>query len=224
MNNIFEGIDFTTGMPQDIGTFIAAGLTICIYSFLYKDNPLYRLAEHIYVGVSTGYLLVIMWVNAIKPFLFSPLFVNEEKNYLVIIPGILGLLMFTRFFQKYSWLSRFTLAFIIGAGAGISAPNQVHSWLLRHSQATLELFSSKSILSGWAVIDSILIFLGVVSVLIYFFFSIEYNKALRGISKVGIIYLMIFFGAAFGYTVMGRVSLLIGRIRFLLIDWLGFGG
>ena len=32
---------------------------------------------------------------------------------------------------------------------------------------------------------------------------------------------MIAFGASFGYTVMARVSLLIGRIQFLLHDWLG---
>jgi hypothetical protein len=31
---------------------------------------------------------------------------------------------------------------------------------------------------------------------------------------------MITFGAAFGYTVMGRMSLLIGRLDFLLADWL----
>jgi hypothetical protein len=32
---------------------------------------------------------------------------------------------------------------------------------------------------------------------------------------------MITFGASFGYTVMGRISLLVGRITFLLDDWLG---
>ena len=33
--------------------------------------------------------------------------------------------------------------------------------------------------------------------------------------------LMVGFGASFGLTVMGRVSLLIDRIQFLLTDWLG---
>ena len=31
---------------------------------------------------------------------------------------------------------------------------------------------------------------------------------------------MISFGASFGYTVMARVSLLLGRFQFLLGDWL----
>ncbi len=39
-------------------------------------------------------------------------------------------------------------------------------------------------------------------------------------AKVGIWVLMITFGAAFGYTVMGRIALLAIRFEFLLDDWL----
>ena len=46
------------------------------------------------------------------------------------------------------------------------------------------------------------------------------NAAIRGVARAGIYLLMISFGASFGYTVMGRLSLLIGRVRFLLFDWL----
>ena len=216
--NLLSGISFTSPTAHTIGVYIAAGLTICIYSFLYKDNPLYKIAEHIYVGLSTGYLLAIMWFDAITPFLINPL---KEGKYGVIIPGLLGLLLFTRFFPKYAWISRFTLAFIIGAAAGISAPNQVHGYLLRHCQATIEVFNGLKTVSFWQVIDNIIILAGVISVLIYFFFSVAYNRVIKGISYLGIVFLMVFFGAAFGYTVMGRISLLIGRVRFLLIDWLG---
>jgi len=61
---------------------------------------------------------------------------------------------------------------------------------------------------------------GVVSVLIYFFFSVEHTGAVGVVSKVGIWFLMVSFGASFGYTIMGRLSLLIGRVQFLLDDWL----
>jgi hypothetical protein len=40
--------------------------------------------------------------------------------------------------------------------------------------------------------------------------------------NIGIWFMMIGFGASFGYTVMARISLLIGRIQFLMTDWLGF--
>ena len=69
--------------------------------------------------------------------------------------------------------------------------------------------------------DALLLMLGVVSVLCYFFFSAEHKGVLGGMSRVGIVFLMISFGASFGYTVMARESLVIGRFQFLLADWLG---
>jgi hypothetical protein len=70
-------------------------------------------------------------------------------------------------------------------------------------------------------INNFLILLGVVSVLIYFFFSLEHKGVIGGVSKIGVWFLMIAFGASFGFTVMARMSLLIGRIQFLIRDWLG---
>ncbi|MEE9558849.1 MAG: hypothetical protein V3V94_05115, partial [Candidatus Brocadiales bacterium] len=61
----------------------------------------------------------------------------------------------------------------------------------------------------------------VVTVLLYFLFSVEHKGPVGVASKIGIYFLMVSFGASFGYTVMGRMSLLIGRMIFLLKDWLG---
>ena len=68
--------------------------------------------------------------------------------------------------------------------------------------------------------DVLVVLIGVVSVLVYFFFSVEHTGVVGGVSKVGIYFLMVAFGASFGYTIMARLSLLIGRISFLLEDWL----
>ena len=195
------------------GIWLAAGLTLAIYSFLYKDNPAYKLAEHIYVGVSAGYTVCIAYFNNIDPNLIKQL--TEKHNYFVLLPALMGLLMYSRFFSKISWVSRISIAFVIGAGAGIGVPNAVQGYLLKHTGATIApLFSS----SGFEF-NALIILIGVASVLIYFFFSIEPGKGLKAVSWLGIIYLMIFFGASFGYTVMGRVSLVIGRMRFLILDW-----
>jgi H+/gluconate symporter-like permease len=70
--------------------------------------------------------------------------------------------------------------------------------------------------SASVIVNAIIILIGVICTLLYFFFSKEHKGVLGGVSRVGIIYLMIGFGAAFGYTVMSRISLLIGRIDFLL--------
>ncbi|MFB3897508.1 MAG: hypothetical protein ACE14V_14520 [bacterium] len=225
-----------TGL-EIIGIWIAAGLTIAIYSFLYKDNPAYKLAEHIYVGVSAGYTICITYFNIIQPNLLDQIFDRENvitlltlKNYIVylwrplsftqgeyllLIPALLGLLMYSRFFKKISWVSRIPIAFIIGAAAGIGVPNSIQASLIRHTSATIAPLVAK----GSFEINSLVIVVGVVAVLIYFFFSIEQGKTLKAVSWMGIIFLMVSFGAAFGYTVMSRVSLVIGRMRFLILDW-----
>ena len=267
------------------GVWLAAGLTIAIYSFLYKDNPFYKMAEHIYIGVSTGYLVVIAWNDALRPLLVGPLrHPGTPNDILAIIPGILGLMMFTRYFKKLAWMRRISLAFLIGWGAGTAAPAIIQAYLIRHTGTTITplfnpayfswnpmsiifgllvvgFFSAlvyfvqtdqytdwdrgkRRFLVGGIILSFILFFIfavyypqksvdalteafyalvilvGVISVLFYFFYSIEHKKSLKGIAKTGVIYLMVFFGTSFGYTVMARLSLAIGRMRFIVDDWL----
>lgn len=206
---------------EALGIWIGAGLTLCIYSFLYKDNPFYKLAEHIYVGVSTGYLVCTAYFNAIKPYVLPV--GTQDYNEVMIIPAFLGILLYTRFFNKIAWISRYTLAFIIGAGAGISAPNVIQALILRQVGNTITPFYNPALGTGIGAVnfDAIVVFVVVVCVMVYFFFSVEHKGVLAPTARLGIIFLMIYFGAAFGYTVMGRVSLAIGRIRFLIIDWIG---
>lgn len=193
-----------------IGTYIAAFLTLSIYSFLYKDNPFYKLAEHIFAGISAGYYVGLVWHSIIKQQLLNPLL--QYHQYLLIIPGVLGVLMFTRFIPKISWISRVSLAFVIGNTAGITLIQQLHGIVLPQIRCT---FLDITQISGLVMV------VGVVSTLIYFYFSKEHKGVLGFTANVGIWFIMVAFGASFGYTVMARVSLLIGRAQFLLIDWLG---
>jgi len=194
---------------MDIGTLLSAFLTLCIFSFLYKDNPFYKFAEHLLVGMSVGYILVIALNTTVTPKLINPIF--KEGKFVYIIPGILGLLMFARFWNKYIWLSRISIALIIGAGAGVSIPATIQAKILAQMQASMTNFGT---------INGIIIFIAVATTLAYFFFSKEHIGWFGATAKVGTWFLMIFFGATFGYTVMSRISLLIGRMQFLLGDFL----
>jgi hypothetical protein len=203
-------------MSADPWIWIGAFLTLAIFSFLFKDNPLYRFAEHLFVGVANGYYIAIYWHNTLKPNLADPL---ASGNYLYIVPLLLGLMYFTRFIPRIAWLIRIPIGFMIGWGAGVSIPANFQAKILRQINGTVitpESFSQP--LQGvWAVI----IFVGVVCTVLYFFFSREHKGVLKLASKLGIIFIMIGFGASFGYTIMARVSLLIGRFQFLLGTWLG---
>ena len=205
------------------GIILAAGITLALYSFLYRDNPLFKLAEHLYVGVVAAYELALVWYQSILLDVFNPLFrppPDTGVRWLVIVPACLGLFLMTRFVGKAVWLSRISFAFFVGLGAGLAIPRRVASFIIEQIEPTILPFSQASAGFGWAVLDPAIILIGVVSVLIYFYFSVEHKGVVGGISRVGIHFLMVSFGASFGYTVMARISLLIGRVDFLLEDWL----
>lgn len=196
-------------LSSNFWIWIAAILTLAIYSFLYKDNPFYKFAEYLLVGISIGYGISVYWHNTIITKVFNPLV--YDKNFLVLIPLLLGLLMFSRFFKNVAYLSRIPIAFVVGAGTGLSVPSSFE-FLFKQVYATMPTKLD---------IGIIIIVIGVISTLIYFFFSLEHKGFVGRVSRVGITFIMIAFGAAFGYTIMARVSLFIGRIQFLLSDWLG---
>lgn len=205
------------------GIILAAGITLALYSFLYRDNPLFKLAEHLYVGVVAAYELALVWYQSILLDVFNPLFrppPDTGVKWLVIVPACLGLFLMTRFVGKAVWLSRISFAFFVGLGAGLAIPRRVASFIIEQIEPTILPFSQASAGFGWAVLDPAIILIGVVSVLIYFYFSVEHKGVVGGISRVGIYFLMVSFGASFGYTVMARISLLIGRVDFLLEEWL----
>ncbi len=69
-------------------------------------------------------------------------------------------------------------------------------------------------------IRNLLIVSGVLSALVYFLFSVEHKGVIGRVARAGTWTLMICFGAAFGYTVMGRIALLAIRFEFLFDEWL----
>lgn len=187
---------------------VTAFFTLALYSFLYKDNPVYRLAEHVFAGLSAGYYAGLIFQSVLVQQLWVPLW---GGNAWLVMPALLGLLTFARLSHKWSWLSRVALAFVIGANSGILIMQQLHGLVLPQVSQT---FIDVTTLKGALMV------VGVVSTLIYFYFSKPHKGVLGGVATVGIWFIMISFGAQFGYTVMARVSLLIGRVQFLVIDWL----
>lgn len=214
---------FINGNPsKSILVWIAALLTLFMYSFLYRDNIFYKFAEHLFVGVSVGYGISVYWHNAFIRKVFDPLFIT--KSYIVdgqfhlwlllaiVIPTLMGLLMLSLFTKKHAWLIRIPIAFVVGAGSGIAVPATFQTYIFKHAQNTLFITLS---------VSSFIMIVGVITTLVYFFFSKEHKGLLGKTANVGIWFIMIAFGASFGYTVMARISLLIGRMNFLLHDWLG---
>ena len=201
--------------------WISALLSLAVFSFLYKDNPFYRFAEHLFIGVANGYAVTFYYHNILVPTLFDPLF--RQGKLLYIIPFIIGILYFTRFIPRISWLVRIPIGITIGYYVGASIPATTQAFIIKQIQGTvLTPHNFQAWNAGsWGIVWSVIVFIGVLCSLSYFYFSKAHKGALGVSSRIGIVFVMIGFGAAFGYTVMARISLLIGRLQFLLGDWLG---
>ena len=197
---------------------VAGFLILSIFSFLYKDNPFYRLAEHIFAGLTAGYYVGLVWQQVIMQQLFIPM--TQDGKWELVFPGIMGLLMFTRFFDRFSYISRISLAFVMGNTAGIFLVQQLHGLVLPQTQATIISPLAGNWLFG-IIPGGLVIIVGVLTTLIYFYFSKEHKGVLGKTARVGMVFIMISFGAHFGYTVMARLSLLIGQVKFVTVDWLG---
>jgi hypothetical protein len=208
-------------ISNDPWVWIASILSLAILSFLYKENPFFRAAEHIFLGVANGYLVTFYWHRILVPILFRPLF--QQGDLLLIIPFIVGMLYLTRFIPRVSWLVRIPIAIYMGYWTGVLIPATIQAQIIKQVQGTI--LTSPNFQSWNAgtmgIVWSVIVFVGVLCTLSYFYFSREHKGVIGVTSRVGIVFVMIGFGAAFGYTVMARISLLIGKLQYLLGDWLG---
>ncbi len=248
ISSVVKGMGDSGYLEGFLITF-SAFLTLVVMSFLYQDNPYYKFAEHLFVGISAAYAMVVgFWSTIVGNLIprishtlsdfFQVPYQEGSYNFFYYLPILFGLMLLMRLSKEHGWMARIPLAFIIGTTAGLNFIGYLRSDFIKQIAATFipllgppgewtgieDFFSNFSLSASGqfvAILANFTIFLGVFCGLIYFFFSREHKGWFGKASRVGIWILMITFGASFGYTVMGRISLLVGRMTFLLKDWLG---
>jgi hypothetical protein len=225
--------------PDERESFLLLGLgaacTLVVFSFLYKENLVYRFFEHILVGLGVGYMVGISVVNQFVPKFIEPIAGKDGRpaNYWWLLLAIPGSLWYFQLSKKNVWLSRLIIAFFLGFGAG-SVFKAMNNLLIGPdgNGQILDTFrsftnfggSTETVAIGANTLASInnFIFVGVtVLVLSYFFFSFRHegNPVLRTSARTGRYLLMVTFGAIFGGAVMGRMALLIGRLDEVVNQW-----
>jgi hypothetical protein len=210
-------------------TTVAALLTLCVFSFLYKDNPLYKFVEHLFVGIAAGYVIAVQFHNVFVPNIWHPL--TKGLDWWSIVPLVLGLFLFARFIPRGGWISLWPLALILGTYSGLAVIGFASGDLVIHIKSNLIPIIDVGSWKGFAkepglftflqALTNPIIVLGLICTLSYFFCSREYERITRITSRIGVAFLMIGFGAGYGYTVMTRMALLIDRIFLIFSEWLG---
>ena len=206
-------------MSGDPYVWIAALLTLGVFSFLIEDNPVFCAIEHLLVGLSTGYMFCTYWNNVFVPELVQPLWQNPigPEAHLWVVVAVC-LLWSCKYVTRLKELAKIALAFWLAVDLGLAIPTEMETGVVAQVVGTIDvkLSGSPADLVGQLVLVG-----GTIAALTYFFFSKPHKGVLGATAKVGTWVLMVGFGASFSYTILSRVYLLIGRVLFLLRDWLG---
>jgi hypothetical protein len=128
-----------------------------------------------------------------------------------------------RLAPRGGWIARWPLAFIVGTFAGVKLISFLQADFVSQIRSTivpLVVVTAAGGIDIWASLRNVGLIFGVFSCLTYFFFSVPHRGVVGRISRAGVWFLMITFGASFAFTVMGRIALFAARLEFLFDDWL----
>jgi len=207
-------------MADVIGTWIAALLTIAITSLAWKDQPVSKFANHIYIGVVTGNSIVQAWANIMN------VGINKitAGNYLYVVAILLGLITYARYSKASFWLYRYPIALVMGIGVGAAMRGSVGGEFLDQIRDSFFQLSVPG--DAFTSINNIIFFAILLSSLSYFLFTIRAmrSETAMKLSTLGRYAMMGAFGYSFANTIATRINQYAGRIAFLLIDWLHIAG
>ena len=197
--------------PLDvIGLWVGWLLMLMIYSLpLYKENTTYRFAEYLYVGIALAITVITNFAYvvgvAINPLL--------DGEILMIVPLVLGCLMFTMLIPEYRWLSRYPIALLVGAGFGLGIRGTIGPNL---QDAIISTITAPTEGGALAWFNFAYIAVGLICSIMYFLLTIEQTGALKAPTRIGRLFIMIGLGGYFGNTVLFRFTMLTGRAQFFL--------
>src|SRR5512142_1323752 len=155
-----------------IAGVIAFLFTVMVLSYLIGDNPLFRVAIYIFVGVSAGYVAVVAWWQVIWPnVIVRALTGTPTERAMLAVPVLLGGLLLMKAWPPLSRLGMPAMGLLTGAAAAVALGGAVSATLFPQVGATIAAFDAKRFTSVESVVDAVLILAGVVATLAYFHFG-----------------------------------------------------
>lgn len=207
-----------TSIIVEIGLWIAAFLTIACISIAYRDNPIFKFAEHTYVGAATGYVFAaslrnikVFGIDYLHPTLRDPWY---------ILPLIIGATMYLRYHRTYYWVFRYGIAIVVGTSVTAAFVRSIEADVIAQILATASLNLAHR--DPYIALGNIFIWVSFLTASYYFVFTFPrmHSGSLSYIPRIGRWFMMMTFGYAFANTVLSRIDLFVGRLQFLLFEWL----
>ncbi len=206
---------------------LGAVLTLLIFSYLLGDNPLYRLALHIFVGASVAYICVVAIDGVILQVLSPPDTADSGSGLLwgiSLVGVLLGALLLTRGIRSLSWLSGISVAVLLGVGVGVALGGAVIGTLVPQvDAATNPAVLEPSITPGvFKPLGQIVAVVGTITGLAVFSFTSRQpsrrlvNRLLNGGARLGRWFILIGFGAAYGGVLVASLTFFADRVQYLI--------
>ena len=209
-------------MLETAGLVVGAVLTLLVFSYLLGDNPLYRLALHLFVGALVGYSFGIVVRDVLLGMLLGQWLTDPQA---VLAPLVLGLLLLFKGFPRYAYVGNIAVAFLVGVGAAVALSGALLGTLVPQVGATGRAMSLPSLLSFRAgLLDGLLIVVGTVCTLMASTFAAQKQRGLAGAwgqivrlaAGIGRVFLIVALAVAFAGAVTASLSIFIGRLQYLI--------
>jgi hypothetical protein len=216
----------------------AAGIsTLAIFSFLYRENRLFRIFEHFFIGIATAVGVIatvrdFFWPKVIKPMLGWDRTMLLDGSYiepyspwllLYLLPISFGGLYYFIFSKRHSWLAQLVIGFSFGISAGLAFKGTFNELLpqLDDSYRAVIVFAADHSIDWGSTVNNWIFLVTLLSAMSYFFFTFRAvdGGVIARTAGLGRWLLMACFGAFFGSTIVARMALLVERLDFMINSW-----
>lgn len=218
--------------PDIIGTAVGFLLTVAVFSYLFRDNAIFRLAIHLFIGAAAGLaaaiiLYNVIWPRLIEPFLSVP---GDFRGWLLLLaPVALVILLLMKTSARTSAWGSPVMAFLTGVGAATAVGGAVLGTLLPQTVASMNIFEAQKVQLGlpsawYEYLNAIFLLVVTIATLVYFQFG--WRPALRqeaqdltwvdGLAWVGKVTISVTLGVILAGILIASLSALVERIDFLL--------
>lgn len=214
------------GLPMSelIGGALGFFFTLAILSYIFGENPLFRFALHVFIGVSAGYIGLITIHEVISPRFVSTLQTKDTLALsIIVVPLILFLFLVMKLSTRTSAIGNIGVGYMLGVGVGTAVGSAVTGTLIPQVQATfLSIFPN----AGMDALNNLVVIIGTISSLL--FFQSWLNPRSKGtdgdekfgftrlVSTVGKSFITLSLGAVYGGLIISGIAIFAERIVFLV--------
>ena len=201
---------------MSLETVVAFVLTLFIFSYLLGDNLLYRLAVYVLVGGASAFTVIVTLESVILPLLDG-----EPLNSFLFVAGVVvvGLLLLKplRLFTPFSNLA---LALLVAVGTAVAVLGAIGGTIL-------PFVGALAYTPGDSLFNAVVMFVGVVSSLLYFQYlartqrdangveRVQRGRVLTAVGTVGELFIAVTLGAVYGGAILTSLTVLSGHLSRL---------